>query len=95
MNNLELLILILIIGIAFGFLRRGKDDKWELLKQGAIIGIVLGIIFGLISLFLAPGSIALGTGLVGGISIFIGIVILVIIFVVGVFIGDLEGILRK
>jgi len=44
-------LIVFIIGIAFGFFRPGKEDKWGLLKWGLILGIVLGILFGLISLF--------------------------------------------
>lgn len=89
-------LLVLIIGIAYGFLHRGKEDKWGLLKIGGIIGIVLGILFALASFFLMPGFIGIGVGLAGGLGVFIGIVILAIIFVVGVFIGDvIEGVVRK
>ena len=85
-------LLILVIGIAFGYLRKGKEDFWGLLKTGAIIGIVLAVIFGLIAFFFAPGDLGLGLGLVGGIGFFIGIILYVIIFLVGAFIGDwLEG----
>ena len=65
-------LLVLIIGIAFGFFRKGKEDFWGLLKTGAIIGIVLGIIFGFIAFLFAPGFLGLGIGLAGGIGIFIG-----------------------
>jgi len=56
-------LLILIIGIAFGFFHKGKEDLWGLLKMGAIIGIVLGIIFTLIAFLFAPGTLSLGVGL--------------------------------
>ncbi len=89
-------LLLLIIGIAYGLLHKGKEDKWGLLKTGAIIGIVLGIIFGLLAMVFAPGAIGLGVGLIGAVGIFIGIVILAVIFIVGVFIGDIiEGAVRK
>ena len=89
-------ILILVIGIAYGFLHKGKEDKWGLLKIGAVIGIVLGIIFGALAIFLAPGAISLGIGMIGALGIFIAIILLAIIFIVGVFIGDfLESHLRK
>jgi hypothetical protein len=89
-------LLVLIIGIAYGFLHKGKEDKWGLLKTGGIIGIVFGIIFGLLAFFVAPGFIGIGVGLMGAVGIFIGIIILAIIFIVGAFIGDLlEGVLRK
>jgi hypothetical protein len=88
-------ILILVIGIIFGYMRPGKEDKWSLLKNGIIIGIVLGIIFGIIAAFLIPGGIGLAVGILGAIGIFIEIIILVIIFIIGVFIGDwLEGMKR-
>jgi len=89
-------LLILVIGIAFGYLRKGKEDFWGLLKTGAIIGIVLAVIFGVIAFFFAPGDIGLGLGLVGGIGLFIGIILYVIIFLVGAFVGDwLEGMQKK
>ncbi len=85
-------LLILVIGVAFGYLRKGKEDFWGLLKTGAILGIVLAVIFGIIAFLFAPGTIGLGLGLAGGIGIFIGVILLVIIFLAGVFIGDwLEG----
>jgi hypothetical protein len=89
-------LLILIIGIAFGYLRKGKEDFRGLLKTGAIIGIVLAVLFGLVAFLFAPGAIGLGLGLAGGIGIFIGVILLVIIFLAGVFIGDwLEGMQKK
>jgi 4-hydroxybenzoate polyprenyltransferase len=53
-------LLILIIGIAFGYLRKGKEDFRGLLKTGAIIGIVLAVLFGLVAFLFAPGAIGLG-----------------------------------
>jgi hypothetical protein len=89
-------LLILIIGIAYGFFKKGKQDLWGLLKEGAIIGVILGIIFGLIATFLAPQGFGLAIGIIGAIGIIIGIIILVIIFIVGVFIGDfIEGAVKK
>ncbi|MDD1656910.1 MAG: hypothetical protein LUQ41_00405 [Methanomicrobiales archaeon] len=89
-------LLILIIGIVFGYLRKGKEDFMGLLKQGAIVGIIFAVIFGLLAYFLAPGGISLATGFMGAIGIFIGIIILVIIFIIGAFIGDyLEKMMEK
>ena len=89
-------LLILVIGIAFGYLRKGKEDFWGLLKTGAIIGIILAVLFGLVAFLFAPGAIGLGLGLAGGFGIFIGVILLVIIFLAGAFIGDwLEGMQKK
>jgi hypothetical protein len=83
-----------IIGIAFGFFHQGKEDFMGLLKNGAIAGIVLGIIFVLVSMFIVPGVISME--FLGVFGIFIEIMIFVIIFIVGAFIGDwLEGIRKK
>ncbi|HUW86279.1 MAG TPA: hypothetical protein VMV55_05315 [Methanoregula sp.] len=89
-------LLNFIIGIAFGFFHHGKEDFMGILKNGAIIGIVLGIIFVLVSMFLLPGGISIGVGFLGVFGIFIKIMIFVLIFIVGAFIGDwLEGVLKK
>jgi len=89
-------LLNFIIGIAFGFFHHGKEDFMGILKNGAIIGIVLGIIFVLVSMFLVPGGISIGVGFLGVFGIFIEIMIFVLIFIVGAFIGDwLEGVLKK
>jgi hypothetical protein len=89
-------LLNFIIGIAFGFFHHGKEDLTGILKNSAIIGIVLGIIFVLVSMFLLPGVTSTGVGFLGVFGIFIEIMIFVIIFIVGAFIGDwLEGTLKK
>jgi len=89
-------LLNFIIGIAFGFFHHGKEDRMGILKNGAIIGIVLGVIFVLVSMFLVPGGISIDVGFLGVFGIFIEIIIFVIIFIVGTLIGDwLEVILKK
>ncbi len=89
-------LLNFIIGIAFGFFHHGKEDLLGILRNGAIIGLVLGIIFVLLSALLVPEGISISVGFLGVFGIFIQIIIFVIIFIVGAFIGDwLEGILKK
>jgi len=89
-------LLNFIFGIAFGFLHRGKEDFMGILRNGAIAGLILGIIFVLISMYVAPGGMSISAGFLGIFGIFIVIILYVIIFIVGAFIGDwLEGALRK
>jgi hypothetical protein len=89
-------LLNFIIGIAFGFFHHGKEDLMGILRNSAIIGIVLGIIFVLVSMYLVPGGISIGVGFLGVFSFFIEIIFFVIIFIVGAFIGDwLEGVQKK
>ncbi len=33
-------LLVFILGLAYGFLKKGKENLWELLKTGIIIGVV-------------------------------------------------------
>jgi len=43
-------ILIIIIGIIYGYMKPGKEDRSALLKRGVIIGIILGAINGSIGI---------------------------------------------
>ena len=89
-------LLNFIIGISFGFFHRGKEDLMGILRNSAIVGLILGIIFVLVSMFLVPGGTSIGVGFLGVFGIFIVIIIYVVIFIVGAFIGDrLEGVLKK
>ena len=88
-------LLNFIIGISFGFFHRGKEDFNGILRNSAIVGIVLGIIFVLASKYLLPAGIMNEVTFQGVFGIFITILIFVIIFIVGAFIGDwLEGVLK-
>lgn len=86
----------LILGIAFGFFHRGKEDYYSLLKNGVIVGLVLGIIFVLAAQYLVPGGMSIYVGFLGAPGIFIEIFLFLIIFMLGAFIGDqLERVIRK
>lgn len=79
-----------LIGIAYGFLVKGRQDKSRLFLTGLFVGLVLALIFGLL------GGLR-GLGLPGGfLGILIGALILTLLFVLGVWIGDLlEGSSRR
>ena len=81
-------LLVLVIGVGFGFLRSGKEDLVTLIKQGLFIGIVLGLILGVLSIF-SPGGTSTGTGIEGAAGVAVKVIILAIIFIIGVMIGDL------
>jgi hypothetical protein len=80
---LELILLLnLILGIVFGFIHRGKEDY---------TGLLLGIIF-----VLAARYLSIDFGFTGILGILIEIIIFLIIFILGAFIGDkIEGIRKK
>jgi CDP-diglyceride synthetase len=93
-------LLAFIVGLVYGYAKPGKEDRWALLKRGAIYGIILGVVFGLVGFFLGSFFGSVGGGLLffaaGTIGIFISVVVLVIIFIIGTFIGDLvESALKR
>jgi uncharacterized membrane protein len=83
-------ILIIIIGIIYGYMKPGKEDRSSLLKKGVVIGIILGAIMVVLGLIGGGGILLLG-GLAGA-AVFIEVIILAVLFIIGTYIGDmLEG----
>jgi cation transporter-like permease len=74
-----------VIGILYGALKRGRQDKSSLFKQGLVIGIVLALV--LVVIGALAGAPALGFG--GALGIIIAAVVLSLLFILGVWIGDL------
>lgn len=81
-------LLDLLIGIGFGYFHKGKEDYTGILRNAAIAGIVVGIIFVLITVFLSPGNTSISFGFLGTLGIILEIVVFVVIFIAGTFIGD-------
>ncbi len=80
-------ILIVIIGIIYGYIRPGKEDRSALLKKGVVIGIILGAI--MVVLGLLGGRTILLLGSLAGVFVFIEVIILAVLFIVGTYIGDM------
>jgi hypothetical protein len=80
-------ILIIIIGIIYGYMKPGKEDRSALLKKGVVIGIILGVITIVLGLLGGGGFLLLGS--VIGVAIFIEVIILAVLFVIGTYIGDM------
>ena len=80
-------ILIIIIGIIYGYMKPGKEDRSTLLKKGVVIGIILGAIMVVFGLIGGRGILLLG-GLVGA-AVFIEVIILTVLFIIGSYIGDM------
>ena len=77
--------LVFFIGIAYGYMNPGKEDRMALLKKGTIIGVVLGIIIGVLGMFL---KFSMLVGIAGFIGTVIDIVLMTILFIIGTYIGD-------
>ncbi len=79
------MILAFIAGLVYGYVKPGKEKRWELFKKGIVYGVILGILFGFFG-FLLGGPLLFAAGAIG---MFINVVFLAIIFIAGTFIGDL------
>ena len=53
-------ILMIIIGIIYGYMKPGKEDRSSILKKGVIIGIILGVIMVVLGLIGGRGILLLG-----------------------------------
>jgi len=80
-------IIIIIIGIIYGYMKPGKEDRSALLKKGVVIGIILGALMVVLGLFGGRGLLLLGS--LAGAFVFIEVIILAVLFIVGTYIGDM------
>jgi len=79
-------ILTIIIGIVYGYIKPGKEDRFGIFKRGIIIGMALGIIFVIFGIF-ADIEFLLMSSLIGSI-IFVDIILITLLFITGTYIGD-------
>lgn len=82
--------LTFVLGIIYGYVSPGKENRNALLRKGLIIGIVLAIILVALGLFAGFAGITIMT--LTGVLVFVEVVILTVLFIAGTWIGDwLEG----
>ena len=85
------ILIPLLIGIAVGYFTAGKQDKSRLFWIGAIWAAVVAIVLNALGWFLDINPVT-GADEVDGMGIFLGFVVSIVVFLVGVWIGDLfEG----
>lgn len=78
-------LLIALIGFAYGALVPGRQNKGALFRQGLLIGLIVA--FALVLLGLLAGSPPFG--LAGFVGFLIQVAILSLLFILGVWVGDL------
>lgn len=84
-------ILALVIGTLYGWLTPGRQDKGRMLVTGLVYGLTIGLVLAVIGWAFGSNPIFLGTGS-GLLGMILAVVVIAILFVVGVWIGDLiEG----
>ncbi len=82
----ELEIITIAIGVIYGYLKPGKEDRKALLKKGVLIGVILGLVFAGLGLLVGIKFLPVSTVL--GLIIFLEVIIFAVLFIIGTFIGD-------
>ena len=77
--------LALFVGIAYGYFTPGQQDKGALLKKGLLYGIVVAVVLAIIAWAAGFSLLGFGSGVLGNV---IGAIIIVLLFVGGVWMGD-------
>lgn len=82
-------LLALVFGVLYGWLKPGVQDKSTIMVRGLIIGLVVGLVLALLGVAVNSNPVYVGSGFLG---IVLGIVIITLLFILGVWLGDLiEG----
>ena len=82
-------LIVFVIGLLYGWLSPGRQNKSALFRTGVYIGVLVAVVFGIIGLLLNANPLGVGAGILGFI---IAVVILSLLFILGVWLGDLiEG----
>lgn len=80
-------------GIGYGYFKKGKQEKGQLLKTGLVWGLIIALVLAVIGAVSGVSAVGFGTGLLGALF---SAVIIVVLFVIGVWLGDvLEGKFRQ
>ncbi|MCA1830490.1 MAG: hypothetical protein LC663_03115 [Actinobacteria bacterium] len=80
-------IITLVVGIAYGYLTPGRQNKTELFKKGVLWGIVIAVVLAVLGFVFGSNPLFL-TGAGGVIGFVIAAIVLVLVFILGVWIGD-------
>jgi hypothetical protein len=81
-------LLTVVVGFAYGALKAGKQDKGRLFRDGLIIGVVLALVLAVIGALTGIPLLAVA-GAVGAVGILITAILLSLLFILGVWLGDL------
>jgi hypothetical protein len=85
--------LALVLGVLYGWLAPGRQDKGHILKMGLLIGLILAIVLALLGLGTGASPIGFGEGFLGA---FLSVLIITLLFILGVWLGDaIEGMTKK
>ena len=80
-------LVVFLVGIAYGWMMAGKQDKSDIFKRGLLWGLVAAIVVAILGYFFNVNPLGLGD--TGFLSLFLSFVVLTVVFIIGVWIGDL------
>lgn len=80
-------LLAFLIGIAYGWLSPGKEDKSALFKRGLLWGVGIALLLAILGF--AFGMNPLGLAGNGFVSNIIAVLVIAVVFVIGVWLGDM------
>jgi hypothetical protein len=81
-------LIVIVLGFAYGALMPGKQRKSTLFASGLLIGVLLAIVL-LVLGFLTKVPVLEIAGVVGAVGMVITAAVLSLLFVLGVWLGDL------
>lgn len=83
-------LIVFLVGIAYGWLSPGRQDKSHIFKMGLVWGLLIALIVAVLGYFFGVNALGLADN--GFVSNLIAFVVLTVVFIVGVWLGDLiEG----
>lgn len=78
--------LVFLVGLLYGWLTPGKQDKGRIFRDGLLIGAVMALVLALLGAAIHAAPLPLGAGVLG---VILGVVALTLIFILGTWLGDL------
>lgn len=83
--------LVFLIGLAYGWMSPGRQDKSRLFMRGLLWGVVIAVVLALIGFFFGSNPVT-ATANMGFFDIVWTAIVLSLAFILGVWIGDMiEG----
>ena len=82
-------VLTILFGLVYGAVRRGKQDKGRLFRDGLLIGVVLAMVLVAIGALSKQPALGITIGVFVGLDIIVAAIVLSLLFIVGVWLGDL------
>lgn len=82
-------LIVVVFGVVYGYAKPGKQSKWQIFKTGILVGLLLALLFAVLGGLLGFQSVTAGFVGTGFFSILISVIWLTILFIVGVWIGDI------